>query len=168
MDKYVIDAGPLIHMDQIGHLKILKKLPSLILPPSIIQEIKHDTISTELKSLETWPNIKIVSSSPHMHNQLNTIMKKFPLHRGEIDCLHLAIQLESAIFLTDDLAARNAAEKLRIEVHGTIGLITYAVRKKWLPLDKAEEALNLLYNQSSLFVTYAIVEQAISSLKKTL
>jgi predicted nucleic acid-binding protein len=156
-------------LDQIGHLKILKKLPSIFIPASVVQEIRHDTSSADLKSLEKWTNSKIISPSPKIHSQVDTIIRKFPLHRGEIDCLQLAMQLamqlDFCVFLTDDLSARKAAEKLKIEVHGTIGVIAYAVRQKWLSIEKAEYALNLLYHRSNLFITYTIIEQAVKSLK---
>ena len=68
-------------------------------------------------------------------------------------------------FLTDDLAARNVAEKPGIEVHGTVGLISYAARRRWLTIPQAQDALNLLHERSSLFITYAIIESAIRALK---
>ena len=116
MDKYVIDAGPLIHLDQIGHLKIIKKLPLIFIPTNVIHEIKHDTNSIDLKSLEKWANIKIISPSPQISPQINTLIKKFP---------------------------------------------------EWLSIEKAEDALNLLHYQSNLFITYAIIEQAIRSIKNS-
>ena len=165
MDRYVVDAGPLIHLDQINHLKILQRLHSIIIPPSVIQEIRHDTAKSEIKSIGKWNNVEIISPKKQTSIQANLIFKEFHLHKGEIDCIHLVVEMSPCIFLTDDLSARRAAEKLNVEVHGTVGIIAYAVRQRWLTIEKAEDALNLLYHQSNLFITYAIIEHAIHTIK---
>jgi len=167
VDKYVVDAGPLIHLDQIGQLRLLEKLPSLFIPTSVFMEIRHDTNSADLKTIRKWPHAKIVAVGKPGLKSLNPFIKRFSLQRGETDCIHLAFDLRPCTFLTDDLAARIAAEKLSIEVHGTVGIIAYAFRQRWLSLNQAEEALNRLYCQSSLFITYAIIENAILRLRET-
>lgn len=165
MHKYVVDAGPLIHLDQINHLKILQKLPSIIIPSSVIQEIRHDTTQSEIKTIEKWNNVKIISSKQAAPDSARAVLKRFILQRGEIDCINLALEMSPCIFLTDDLSARQAAENLKLEVHGTVGIIAYAVGQRWLSIEEAEKALNLLYHQSSLFITYTIIEKAIHALQ---
>ena len=168
MAKYVVDAGPLIHLSQINHLKILQKLPSIVIPISVIQEIKHDTAQREIRTIGKWANTQIISPLTQQTSPaIISILRKYPLQKGEIDCIDLAVQMDPCVFLTDDLAARRAAEKLNVEVHGTVGLIAYAVRQKWLSAEQAREALDLLYHRSSLFITYALIEAAIRSLKNS-
>lgn len=167
MHKYVIDAGPLIHLDQINHLNILQKLPSIIIPASVIQEIKQDTAKSEIKTIEKWPNVQIISPKQQTPASMVTIFKKSPLQKGETDCIHLALEMIPCIFLTDDLNARRAAENIKLEVHGTVGLLAYALRQSWMTIEKAEDALNLLYYQSNLFITYTIIEEAIHTLRNS-
>jgi predicted nucleic acid-binding protein len=167
VDKVVIDAGPFIHLHQIGHLNLLKRLPSLLVPVSVLSELSVAGRHRPLQAIGRWPNLKAVAvrdplSSPRMKR-----IGRMALQRGELDCLSLACERQPVTLLTDDLAARTAAERLGIDVHGTVGLIAYGVRRQWLSVQGAQEALERLYHQSSLFVTYAIIERAIRLLKES-
>lgn len=165
MDKWVVDAGPFIHLDQIGLLRLLKHLPRLIVPPSVLHEIGQAPLSAELTALARWPNVTMLAGRHPSRRILEALGKRRSLDRGELDCLRLALHLRPCVFLTDDLAARTVAERLRLEVHGTVGLIAYAVRSQWLSVAHAEDALKALYHHSSLFITYAIIDGAIRHLK---
>lgn len=167
MDRFVVDAGPFIHLDQINQIGLLKKFSKLFVPASVISEITKGAFIHTTKSITTWPNIKIVSG--HIKPPavpINNIAAN--LQRGELDCLYLTYQISPCIFLTDDLAARNVAEELSIEVHGSVGIIAYAFKRNWLSIEKAKESLKLLYTRSNLFVTYAIIENAIRTLQASL
>ncbi len=164
----MIDAGPLIHLDQIGQINLLKRFPTLFIPSSVMIEIKHDTNSPDLKAIKKWANIKITHAPKSFPGSVDSLVKKFSLQIGEIDCIQLAWDIQPCIFLTDDLSARSAAEKLSIEVHGTVGIIAYAFRQKWLSLARAEDALNRLYHESNLFITYTIIEEALQRLRKSI
>ena len=165
MDKFVVDAGPFIHLDQIHQLTLLRKLPILFVPTSVVSEIQYETMNPSLKTMKRWSNVKIISVRKKSIVLLNSIIEESGLQQGEIDCLYLADRLQPCVFLTDDLAARQTAERLQFEVHGSVGLIAYGVKKHWIPVKKAIEALDMLYEQSSLFITYAIIESAMRSLK---
>lgn len=117
-------------------------------------------------AIENWANIKVISHHRKFPGAITAIIERAGIQQGEIDCIYIAHENFPCIFLTDDLTARITAEKLSIEVHGTVGIIAYAVRQKWLSIPKAEESLNLLYHRSSLFITYAIIESAIKRLKR--
>jgi len=69
------------------------------------------------------------------------------------------------IFLTDDLDARDAGKQLEFEVHGSIGVIARAYREGLIDLKRAKRALGDLYSISKLFVTKAIIEEAIKELE---
>jgi predicted nucleic acid-binding protein len=166
MDSWVVDAGPFIHLDQIGSLELLKRLPSLIIPPSVVGELTTAKSRPTLETVTRWPNVTIVPPPREPLQVLERVGRHTPLHRGEWDCLRLALERSPCVFLTDDLAARTAAEQLHLEVHGTVGLIAYAVRRQWFSISNAEEALKALYHRSSLFITYAIIERAIRRLKE--
>ena len=91
---------------------------------------------------------------------------KYKSDAGEIDVLYLASKLERIIIITDDLAARTIAEKLSFEVHGSVGIITLAYCARWISKKRAEQFLKDLYDKSNLFITRAIIENAIMQLKE--
>lgn len=166
MDEWVVDAGPFIHLDQIGHLSLLQKLPRLLVPPSVVEEVTAHTHHRSLSSLSRWPNVTVSAAVAASSRPLEALVARARLHRGEADCLAVALAHRPCVFLTDDLAARTVGERLRLEVHGTVGLVAYALRRKWLSLADAEEALEALYHRSRLFISYAIIERAIRSLRE--
>lgn len=168
MDKFIVDTGPFIHLEQINQLKLLKSLPQVYIPSSIISEIKQgDKILNSLKGIKHWPNAKIAAVRRKSIGSKAKIIRAAGLQRGEIDCIHLALQIQQSILLTDDMRARITAERLSVEVHGSIGFIAYGFRREWLSFEEAERSLNLLYHRSSLFITYAIIEDAIRRLKSS-
>ena len=82
------------------------------------------------------------------------------IHQAEIGEFELL-----KIFLTDDLDARDAGKPLGFEVHGSVGVIARAYREGLNDLERAKSALEDLYSISKLFVTKAIIEDAIKELE---
>jgi predicted nucleic acid-binding protein len=58
------------------------------------------------------------------------LAQAFLLDVGELEALQLMQQSPEAILLTDDAAARLVAERLAYEVHGTIGVVVRALRRR--------------------------------------
>jgi predicted nucleic acid-binding protein len=61
---------------------------------------------------------------------LEQIQRCYELHAGELAALALALQNPGAILLTDDSAARLAAQTLQLTVHGTIGVLLRSLRRQ--------------------------------------
>jgi predicted nucleic acid-binding protein len=68
--------------------------------------------------------------------------------------------------LTDDLAVRDAAKLLNIVPVGSLGIVVKAYKSGQISLNYAEQSITALHDNSSLFVTRAIVEIAIEQLHK--
>ncbi|MBI3947327.1 MAG: hypothetical protein HY321_15495 [Armatimonadetes bacterium] len=83
------------------------------------------------------------------------------LHDGERESLFLCNHLRLPLLLTDDLDARDAAKKLGITPVGSLGIVVRAFRLGELSMAQAERCLRQLHEQSSLFLTSAVVESAI-------
>lgn len=166
MQEIVVDAGPFIHLEQIKEIALLQKFPALYAPVSVISEI---SFSNDLlrEKIRLWKNLKIIHIQERIIPDIERIIKKFRLHKGEEDILYLARRFNKPVILTDDLSARTAAESLKLEVHGTVGIIAYSFQKGWLSFKRAEQALLLLQRKSNLFITSAIIERAIQELGKT-
>ncbi len=168
MDKFVVDAGPFIHLDQIGQLQLLQKLPQLLLPTSVLHEIGESHIKSALHNVHQWENVRMVSVEKRLIESFKTRFDRDILQQGEIDCIALALGIEGCILLTDDLKARVTAEGLGVEVHGSVGVIAYSAKRGWISIKTAESAFHSLYHQSNLFVTFAIIENAMQNLRKSI
>ncbi|MBE0542587.1 MAG: DUF3368 domain-containing protein [Verrucomicrobia bacterium] len=81
------------------------------------------------------------------------------LGRGEAEALLLAKELNARLLLTDDRKARLAARRLRIPCSGLVGMIVQA--KQLGKIDSAREMLNLLETKGGLYLSDAVVAEAL-------
>lgn len=67
-----------------------------------------------------------------------------------------------AIFLTDDAAARLAAMSLGYRVHGSIGILIRAIRRKQKSRDEVLAILRTLPDLSTLHIRPALLKEIIN------
>jgi predicted nucleic acid-binding protein len=113
----VCDAGPIIHLDELGCLRLLKDFEKVFLPDGVRREVlKHRKLAFEEKDVSwEWVSRKLPLEEP-----LRTMCKVFSLDAGEMEALAVLGQQPGVIFLTDDAAARLVATRLGFRVHGTV------------------------------------------------
>jgi predicted nucleic acid-binding protein len=164
MTVAVVDAGPLIHLAEVGRLPLLEVFDDLLLP---------DAVWNECVPLGRVPDQDLLVLSCIRRKTLSpTEVTKFVeknalshLQAGEIECLLLCCQDDIRTLLTDDMAAREAAKRLALTPVGSLGIAIRAYRLGLLTLLEAEMVIANLYDVSSLFVTRTIVEMAIEQLR---
>ena len=158
MAKAVCDAGPLIHLSEIQQVSLLSQFEPLIVPESVI---------AEARTFSCPPALSIKVSRPSQSSlELLEILLSTRLDRGETDCLALCNEDRDAIFLTDDLRARKAAEGLKIPVPGSVGVIVRAFRLGMISQEAAERTLFDLGDAKTLFISRAIIVSAVSELRR--
>ena len=150
----VADTGPLIHLDEIDALQLLSAVDGLLIPQTVYEELEAGTVPSALSHLE----YELVEAE-----ETETIADLDP---GETAALAVASE-RSAVLLTDDLAARDAAEDVNVEVHGSIGVIVLAYTRGELTKSKAAELMRALQTETSLFITDAVVERGITLLDES-
>jgi len=150
----VADTGPLIHLDEIGAIDLLSAVDGLVIPQTVYEELEAGTVPPALGNLE----YEIVEA--------DTTELAVDLDPGETAALAVATE-RSAVLLTDDLEARDAANNFSIEVHGSIGVIVLAYHRDQLTKSKAAELMRTLQTETSLFITDAVVEQGIALLENS-
>lgn len=148
----VADAGPIIHLDEIDALSALSVLDELLVPRTVLAELEAGTAPPALDELE----YVLVNSD---HSDLDA-----DLDPGETATLTIANQ-RNAVLLTDDLAARDAADELGVEVHGSIGVIALSYRRGELTDSDAVDTMRALQTETSLYVTDAVIERGIALLR---
>lgn len=151
-EKIVIDAGPIIHLQEINATQLLSFF-ELFTTPSIEKEVG-----------KIPPFIKILNLFSAQKSA--KLQEEWSIQRGESDCIALAQEKKIKQFFTDDLAARFCAQKMEIEVHGTIGIILYAHYQKKQSKERTIELIHLLKEKSTLYATPTIYEMVLDELKK--
>lgn len=148
----VTDTGPLIHLGEIGSLKIFSALDKVLVPATVHQELRAGGVPSELDEI-AYELVEADDASEWAEE----------LDAGEAAALAIASE-QDAVLLTDDLEARRAAKDANIEVHGSIGLLALAYGRGKLDRPTATERMRALQAETSLFLTDAVVERGIELL----
>lgn len=160
----VVDAGPIIHLAEIGCLHLLAIFEVLHIPDAVWAETVGMKRVTET-ILSATGNIQRHHLPQLQVEQFIRANGLDALQSGEKECLCLCQQSSVSLLLTDDLAVREAAKRISITPVGSLGVVIRSYRTGRLSLADAEQHLTALYEVSSLFVTRAIVETAIAQVR---
>jgi predicted nucleic acid-binding protein len=158
----ICDAGPLIHLDELGCLLILDDFASILIPDQVHQEVTRHRAAALAKPSRHFQSINVtISSEP----AFQSLVKSLSLDIGEQAALSLLQQNPQAMFLTDDAAARLAATTIGYRVHGTIGILIRAIRRHQLTKDEVISLLRQLPTQSTLHIRPSLLQEIITRLE---
>jgi predicted nucleic acid-binding protein len=159
----VCDAGPLIHLDELGVLDLLEDFDTVLVPDAVWNEVqRHRPQATAASFLER------VCAPPLTDSNALALAVAFSLDAGEAECLALMAFTAGAIFLCDDAAARLVAERLDHRVHGTIGVLLRAIRRGQRTVGNVLAILDELPARSSLHVHQSLLEEVKVRLRGTM
>ena len=150
----VSDTGPIIHFDEIDALEVLSIVDGLLIPQTVYDELGVGGVPSALSEID----YTLVEADP------KTVTSD--LDPGETAALAVASE-RSAVLLTDDLAARETAKELDVEVHGSIGILVLAYTRGELNKSEAVDLMRALQVETSLFITDAVVERGIALLEES-
>jgi predicted nucleic acid-binding protein len=148
----VPDAGPLIHLAEIGSLELLSTFDTLLVPETVYWEVEAGGVPDGLADV----SYELVEAD-------GSRVVTEALDAGERAAIAVAEERGVAL-LTDDFAAREAASDAGVEVHGSIGVIALGYGRGLLDRDEAASLMRALQRETSLFVTEAVVERGIRML----
>lgn len=139
----VVNSTPLVAFWSIGRLDILRDLfGEIAIPPAVQDEFLSAEKETRLKTLrdETW--IQVVA----LQNP-NRAAVYAGLDEGEAQVLVLAEEQEASLVLIDERKARRYAERLKLPLSGTLGVLLLAKEEGVIsaisPLLKAMQEVGL-------------------------
>jgi predicted nucleic acid-binding protein len=159
MTDAVLDSGPLIHLAELDALDVVCDFSSLFIPEAVRDEVgRHQPAA-----LEHSLNLHVISA-PSPHAAIRVLARTLSLDIGELEALSLMELYPQAIFLTDDSAARVAAEQRGFKVHGTIGILIRAVRKGHRTGPEVIDILQSLPHRSTLHIKPSLLKEILSSL----
>jgi predicted nucleic acid-binding protein len=159
----VCDAGPLIHLDELGCLELLADFSTVLVPETVWQEVvshRPTALQNGAVSLHRMSSAKFRSPA-----SLNYLCDAFNLDSGERAALSLMHHYPEAIFLTDDAAARLAAQTLGYKVHGTIGILLRSIRRNQCTQEEILDLLEHLPSRSTLHITQSLLHEVITFVK---
>jgi predicted nucleic acid-binding protein len=160
----VCDAGPLIHLDELGCLDLLSDFAAVHVPDAVWQEVaRHQPSALRRRKVKLRRQVVLPEPAP----ELAQLADAFSLATGEVGALRLIQELPDAMLLTDDAAARLVAERLGREVHGTIGIIIRAVRRRQRTKRQVLSLLRAIPERSSLFIGERLLQTVIDEVNMT-
>ncbi len=159
----VCDAGPLIHLDEVGCLDLLSDFSEILIPEAVLVEVqRHRPGALAAAGI----SFRRVAPGAGVPAELEAIAKVFTLHTGEWEALRVALEHPSGILLSDDTAARLAAANLGIQTHGTIGILVRSIRRKSRTKKQVLTLLGSLPERSTLHLKRSLLDHVISEIEK--
>jgi len=160
MNEAVLDAGPLIHLAELDALDTLVDFSALFVSMAVREEVEcHEPHALK------HPYLQYVFA-PLPPPSLLAMGRALALDKGEMEALSLMDLYPEAIFLTDDSAARLAAEHRGIKAHGTIGILIRSVRKGDRTERDVIDLLRDLRSRSTLYIRPSLLAEIIQILEK--
>ena len=152
----VCDAGPAIHLDELGCLDLLKDFQEVLLSNTVWEEINRYRPSALNKP--DLPFVQRPGKTPSSEPLL-TLCKIFSLDAGEIEALALMEQRPQAMFLTDDAAARLVAIQMGFNVHGTIGILVRSIRRGQMSSKEVLDIFKDMPLKSTLYIRHSLLQE---------
>jgi predicted nucleic acid-binding protein len=161
-NEVICDAGPLIHLDELSALDLLADFSAVFVPHEVWLEVeRHRPVALQRTSVDLLRVAVQIAVDP----ELDTLIHTLSLGAGEQAAIRLARQHSAAILLTDDAAARLAAEGLSLRVHGTLGILIRAARRSQRTPQEVIALLESLPLRSSLHIRAELLAGVVSQLR---
>lgn len=159
----VCDAGPLIHLDEVGCLDLLSDFSEVLVPGAVWREVlQHRPSALNHPAV----NLRRVLPSLPEPPALEALAQVLTLHTGELEALRVALEVGPGMLLTDDTAARLAAGNLGIPTHGTIGILVRAIRRQQRTKPEILTILSTLPARSTLHLKRSLLDAVILEVEK--
>ena len=150
----VCDTGPLLHLSEAGAIHLLSLAGEILIPPLVANEFEENAQGWNPPQ---W--VKVVNLDKLAKQKAEKWTNTGQIDSGEAEAIGLALQVNADWLLTDDAKARQLAESIGLEIHGSIGILLWSVAVGNIR-DKAL-AFNLLNNlaNSSLWVSERVLQE---------
>jgi len=157
----VLDAGPLIHLDELGSLSLLSGYREVLLPDVVESEAKKHRPQIQIDSIS---GLIRVSSQSATTESMFELAAEFGLHAGELAAIAALKEHHGDCLLSDDAAARALAEAIGFQVRGTVGLILRSWQRKQISKAAACDLLKALPVRSTLHLRPGFLENVLEQI----
>lgn len=156
--RAVCDAGPLIHLQQLTAVDLLADFSVVLVPDAVWQEVaRHEPEAVRAPAI---PLSRIAPPAEALPS-LQALARAFGLGPGELEAIAVAQRESDCLLLTDDAAARLAAEGLGLRVHGTIGVIVRSIRTGRRSAEEVIALLEAIPTRCSLHIRKSLLDETI-------
>ena len=121
----VADTSPLNYLILIDEIKLLAALfGQVLVPQAVVRELAQEKTPLPVRQWITcpppWLEVRtlVSAANPALMN----------LDAGEREAIQLALELRISTVLMDEADGREAAERLHLEVRGTLGILERAAK----------------------------------------
>ncbi len=159
----VSDAGPLIHLDELGCLDLLRDLGTILIPREVWTEVVGHRPQLTIRNL---PAANIVDIAVEPSARLLSLSDALGLDIGERAAIALMEGGSGKLLLCDDAAARLAAESLGFTVRGTIGIVVRSIRMAARTRQQVLALLRELPTKSSLHLSRQLLETVVKEVER--
>ena len=164
------DAGPLITLGKLNRLEVLTALYGEVrIPRPVYDEVVTSGLAKGASDAMTvrlfiqrrkWPVVNVSQDA------LASYIPSVIIDAGERAVLALAQTLRCPLVLLDDEVARSEARRLGLPLHGTLGILVQACRKKILTLSQIEILINEIDTRRDIWISGKLCEQVLSELRR--
>ncbi len=158
----VADTGPVIHLDELDCLDILSDFKEVLIPPTVRDEIiKHRPEILQRRDITL-----VIREVVPDHPKISPLHTLYTLHRGESEALTLCADVPESLLLTDDTAARMAAQSLGLQARGTLGLLLRAIRRQTCTREEVLELLSAIPTSSTLHIRPSLLARIMEDVRQ--
>lgn len=142
LNHWIVDNTVISNFAMICKLDLLKEKLANIL--CITEEVKREFLIGIDKGIIPETDISwltIVNLTEEEEELFAKLCSR--LGKGESSCLSIAVSRKWKLF-TDDIDARNVAQRFEVPISGTIGLLTYLIHKRDITLAAGNKMLGYM------------------------
>ncbi len=146
--KVVSNTSPLVFLSSVDSLDMLSScFNHIFIPEAVVNEFGKD----QLPEIIDIHRISIEGKT-FVDSHYGS------LHRGELEAIQLARELNADLVLLDDLLARKKAKTLNLNVMGTLGIFLFACREGYISPLLAEQKIDVLVQEYDMYVASNLLE----------
>lgn len=151
----VCDTGPLLHLSEAGAVHLLSLAGKVLISPLVATEFEANAQGWNPPQ---W--VQVVALEKSGQRKAERWISIEHIHSGEAEAIGLALQEHADWLLTDDASARQFAESLELEVHGSVAILLWSMATGIV--QEKELAIRLMNRlaKSSLWMSDRVLQEA--------